>query len=44
MLVAKQGIFREIPEHKLQEFKDKGYKPVKQGAPKDGKAPKDGGK
>ena len=42
MLVAKQGIFREIPEHKLQEYKDKGYKPVKQDAP--GKAPKDGGK
>ncbi len=42
MLVVKQGIFRDIPENKLQEYKDKGYKPAKQETP--GKAPKAGGK
>lgn len=45
MLVVKQGIYRDIPEHKLPEYKEKGYKPVSKEAPKkDGKAQKDGGK
>lgn len=28
VLVRKNGIYRNIPEHKLAEYKAKGYKPV----------------
>ena len=28
ILIKKGGIYRNIPEHKLPEYKDKGYTPV----------------
>lgn len=33
MLVSKQGIFRNIDEKKLPEYKEKGYKVVTKGQP-----------
>lgn len=33
MLVSKQGIFRNIDEKKLPEYKEKGYKVVTAGKP-----------
>ncbi len=33
MLVTKQGIFREIDEKRLAEYKEKGYTVVKSGKP-----------
>lgn len=43
MLVVKGGVYRNIPDSKLQEYKDKGYRPAEEKAPSKGKE-KVGGK
>lgn len=43
MLVVKGGVYRNIPEAKLQEYKDKGYRPVEEKTSSKGKE-KVGGK